>query len=122
MAWKIITATIENNNEVVLFNEKLPPHYVRCTGIACSVVDEMVRDGKVKGELSLSLNNRQLHPIHWQVESQEPPIGKQHAFLPLDEPLTPNTLLTGYFMDRSNNSTFQPYRIQVYLKCLKKTC
>ncbi len=119
MSWAIIKAEIKRPLQVVVFDQKLSPHWVACTGIICSITDKLPDDNKINGEISLSFNSKKIHPVHLEVTSYANPIGNHNKAHALDESLIPNTLLTGYYMDKTQDDYFYPYLLQIYLKCRK---
>ena len=73
--------------------------------------------GNILGVLSLHVNGKQAHPLHWNVRLKNPSDKKRkYETLRLDTELKGNTLLHGYFIDAGNANVY-PYDLKIYLRC-----
>ena len=124
--WEIIQIKVENKNQIIPIDFKLSNDIDVCEGIYLSVKERIItKDNYIPqvGELSLSFNAKQLHPLHFTAEYNTDLSDKKKS-LQLNCELETNKNITGFYIDygkiRDRKGKFLPYTLSIYLECKTK--
>ena len=119
----MFSTQVTEAGQIIRITKKLPSHVKHCTGLFATIkgfhntFDEVLH----AGELSLSLNSGQDHPLHFRVGYSRIPLMPKNTFLEAKNDIIANQLVSGYYRDlgtmRSNTYTFLPYTLNIYLEC-----
>ena len=119
--WGIIKIEVEQANQIVPIDFKLANNIKYCNGIYISVKELLdTEENYISqiGELSLSFNTKQIHPLHFTAEYNKDLSDKKES-LKLDSEMKANKNITGFYIDYStslnNKGDFLPYSLSIYL-------
>ena len=114
----ILPVVVEVALQIVKIDIKLPAHMKICKGIHVSVRDCLCnpKDTPQIGELSLSFNSAQVHPIHCMVDFKKKALNNKNSFIEIEEELIPNYSITGYYRDFGKILFITPYPSPYYMK------
>ena len=112
--WLIIPLEIKGG-EVAQIEYRVPANVILCTGVTVNItgIQGYYLPPRL-GELSLSFNNRTSQPVHLPADWIPYPRRMDHILYKLEEPLSGNTRVTGYF----RSIVPFPYSVQIYLQCV----
>lgn len=114
---------VKQSGQIIQLDLKLPAHITECKGILATVKGylNVPKDIPRIGEISISLNSGQVHPLHYTVGYSREPLHKKEPFLTIEEPIVPNLRISGYYEDRGTSldalGAFQPYQLNLYFDC-----
>lgn len=112
--WLVIPLEIPAN-EVVQIDYQLPANVIQCTGVTLNLSGLFgVYIPFVLGELSISLNDRQIQPICLPATWIPVRDRLDYTIFKVEQPLTGGTRVNGYF----KNSVPMAYSAKVYLQCI----
>jgi len=121
--WEIIQIKVEKENQIIPIDFKLANEIKACNGIYLSVNELLnTNDNYISqvGELSLSINAKQLHPLHFTADYNKDLSDKKES-LKLNCELESNKNITGFYIDYANvvdrKKQFLPYTLSIYLEC-----
>ena len=121
--WEIIQIKVEKKNQIIPIDFKLANEIKACNGISLSVKELLnTNDNYISqvGELSLSINAKQIHPLHLTVQYSKDLSDKKES-LKLNCELESNKNITGFYIDYANlvdrKKQFIPYTLSIYLEC-----
>lgn len=123
--WEIIKIRVKDENQIIPIDFKLANDIEQCKGIHLSI-KELSDTGKnfipQVGELSLSINAKQEHPLHLSTEYNIDFQSKKES-LKLNLEIEPNKNITGFYLDnakiKNRDNIFLPYTLLIYLECCK---
>ncbi|MBU0487422.1 MAG: hypothetical protein KKA07_07670 [Bacteroidetes bacterium] len=122
--WKIIQFSVNESNQIIRIDGKLPAHLTECTGVYFSVktqLDTLETEIAEIGEISLLFNARKSHPIHDTIGFSKVPTGTRPVFKKMAAKLLPNQPITGFYLDYGKTTNrfgnFLPYTINIYFEC-----
>ena len=129
ISWVIIQTEVTTQNQIIEIDRKLPPHLLRCEGIFLSVVDYLETANTLVNHIghlkSLSLNSRKFIPFSQHVGyNRDKAVSKARRleFAMLDT-IDDNSQLYALYQDAGtaldDTDTFLPYKLNIYLKCIK---
>ncbi len=123
MKFKIFKIEVSEEKQIIPIDFKLSNDIESCEGIYISVKELLnIQTSTIPqlGELSLMLNAKAKHPIHFTTEYSEK-LDHKKEFLKLNCDIVSNTNITGFYTDygktKESEKRFLPYTIQVYLMC-----
>ena len=121
--WEIIQIKVEKENQIIPIDFKLPNEIRTCNGIYISVKELLdTKESYISqvGELSLSFNAKQIHPLHFTAEYNTDLSNKKRS-LKLNCELESNKNITGFYVDyatmTNKKGKFLPYSLSIYLEC-----
>jgi hypothetical protein len=93
---------------------KIPANVVSCDGVILSVLQPISSgDFRRIGELSMTINTRQVHPMQMVLDYYSKATSHKTQPLPLDEPLHEGSIIGGFYRDFSGKN----YTLNIYLAC-----
>jgi hypothetical protein len=115
--WSIIPVAAISKG-VTKIDAKLPANVKHCTGIAFTVCDVQGSfNSDFMGEISLSFNNKQSHPLNFPVECKNKRFRIDELILKLEEPVKGASRVSGYFRNLLSNT----YSLKIYIQCIALT-
>ena len=124
--WEIIQIKVEKENQIIPIDFKLANDIEVCEGIYLSIKERLdTEESSISqaGELSLSFNAKQIHPLHFTAEYNKDLSDKKKS-LQLDCELETNKNITGFYIDYARiidqKGKFLPYTLSIYLECKTK--
>jgi len=115
--WVIIPLSEVLPFSVVGIDYKIPSNVKECTGVAFTITD--VHEGGFNtmafmGEVSLQLNNAQVHPIHFQTEFRTSNFRMEQILHKLEVPLIAGSRVKGYYKSYLDLTQ----SMNIYLQCI----
>ncbi len=124
--WEIIQIKVEKKNQIIPIDFKLANDINVCEGIYLSIKERLdTKESFIPqaGELSLSINAKQLHPLHFTAEYNKDLSDKKES-LQANCELETNKNITGFYIDyeriTDKKGKFLPYTLSIYLECKTK--
>ncbi len=99
---------------------KVPANIRHCKGFMFSA-SETGQAGKnyLLGNVSLFVNDRKSHPLHYAIHSKPPALLKRKIkTLKLDECICGGSLIQGYYLDLGIATSY-PHKLRIYLDCIQ---
>ncbi len=122
--WRIIKIEVKHENEIIPIDYKLANNIGNCQGIHLAVSNYLnTKSSYIPqiGEISLVLNAKTDHPLHFTAEYNKD-LSAKTKVLKLESDIKSNTNITGFYKDygktRDNEGVFLPYTISLYLRCV----
>jgi hypothetical protein len=117
--WQIISLIGIKKGEARNIEFKVDDLVRHCKGFIFTCNESGLIGGNyVMGDISLFVNNRKSHPLHYTVRSLPPDLIKRKIErLPLEECIEGGSFLQGYYRDLLVSANY-PYNVKIYLDCL----
>jgi len=117
--WQIISVKAITKGEARSIRFKMDDSVKHCKGFVFSCNEIGVPEKSyVMGDVSLFINNRKAHPLHYTIHSL--PLNtysRKTETLALKECIEGGSFVQGYYMDLGLSKQY-PYNLKIYLDCL----
>src|SRR5690348_3823544 len=106
--------------QVRKINFKIPANIRHCKGfVLTGSVEGQLLKSYMLGNVSLFINDRKSHPLHYTIHSKPLILQKRKVEpLKLDEPICGGSFIQGYYMDLGTAASY-PYKVRIYLDCIQ---
>lgn len=100
---------------------KIPENTRHCRGFMFSAnVAGQANRNYILGNVSLFINDRKSHPLHYTIHSKPPALLKRKIeTLKLDECIEGGSFIQGYYEDLAVAVSY-PYTLRIYLDCIQE--
>lgn len=116
--YHIILVEDVQENEARKISIKLPTNVKNCNGFLFSGnVAGLAAKNYMLGNVSLFVNNRKSHVLHYTIHSKPLVLQKRkNELLKLNECIEGGSLVQGYYVDLGTAESY-PYKVRIYLDC-----